>query len=180
VIAVAAKGLDTFVYYTIGTGIGGGGMIGGRLMHGLTHPAMGHVVLPHDRERNPFSGCCPTHDDCFEGLASGPALEQRWQVSPSELAPDHPAWELEAHYIALALANTVCTLSPQRVILGGGVVQNQLLFPLIRVSLQRVLNGYIQHPLILKEIDSFIVPPGLGTNSGVLGAAALAFDSVVG
>jgi fructokinase len=176
----AAKGLDNFVYYTIGTGIGGGGMIGGRLMHGLTHPEMGHVVVPHDRVRDPFSGCCPTHGDCFEGLASGPALEQRWQVSPSELAPDHPAWELEAHYIALALANTVCTLSPQRVILGGGVMQNQFLFPLIRVGLQRVLNGYIQHPLILKEIDSFIVPPGLGTNSGVLGAAALAFDSVVG
>jgi fructokinase len=175
----AAKGVDTFVYYTIGTGIGGGGMIGGRLMHGLTHPEMGHMTLPHDKVRDPFVGCCPSHGDCFEGLASGPALEQRWNANPSEFDADHPAWALEAHYIALALANTVCMLSPQRIILGGGVMQNVFLFPRIRAELKSLLNGYIQHPLILEDVDSFVVPPGLDTRSGVLGAAALAFDSAM-
>jgi fructokinase len=175
----AAKGLDTFVYYTIGTGIGGGGMIGGKLMHGLTHPEMGHMMLPHDRVGDPFAGCCPSHGDCFEGLASGPALAQRWSSDPTGFDIDHPAWQLEAHYIALALANTVSVLSPQRIVLGGGVMQNEFLFPLIRSKLVQILNGYVQHPTILEDINSFVVPPGLGASSGVLGAAALAFDAVV-
>lgn len=172
----AAKGLDTFVYYTIGTGIGGGGMVGGRLMHGLTHPEMGHMMLPHDTVADPFPGCCPSHGDCFEGLASGPALEQRWKTDPSRLDIDHPAWQLEAYYIALALANTVVVLSPQKIVLGGGVMQNEFLFPLVRSKLGKILNGYVQHHMILEEIDSFVVPPGLGTSSGVFGAAALALD----
>ncbi len=173
----AAKGLDTFVYYTIGTGIGGGGMVGGRLMHGLTHPEMGHMMLPHDKIQDPFPGCCPSHGDCFEGLASGPALEQRWNVDPSRLDPDHPAWQLESHYIALALANTVAVLSPQKIVLGGGVMQNEFLFPLIRSKLRQVLNGYVQQRVICEETDSFVVPPGLGASSGVFGAAALALDA---
>lgn len=172
-----AKDLDTFVYYTIGTGIGGGGMVGGKLMHGLTHPEMGHMMLPHDRVGDPFPGCCPSHGDCFEGLASGPALEQRWNVDPSRLDADHPAWQLEANYIALALANTVSVISPQRIVLGGGVMQNEFLFPLIRSKLAQILNGYVQHPAILEELESFVVPPGLGTSSGVFGAAALALDA---
>ena len=173
----ATKDLDTFVYYTIGTGIGGGGMVGGTLMHGLTHPEMGHMMLPHDRVGDPFPGCCPSHGDCFEGLASGPALEQRWDVDPARLDADHPAWQLEAHYIALALANTVSVISPQRIVLGGGVMQNEFLFPLIRSKLAQILNGYVQHPAILEDLDAFVVPPGLGTSSGVFGAAALALDA---
>jgi len=174
----AAQGLDTFVYYTIGTGIGGGGMVGGRLIHGLTHPEMGHMALPHDRVKDPFAGTCPSHGDCFEGLASGPSLEQRWGINPAQLNPDHQAWKLEAHYIALALTNTIYVLSPQKIILGGGVMDNQFLFPLIRAEIKRLLNGYIQHELVLGELDSFVVPPGLGTHSGIYGSAALAFGVV--
>jgi fructokinase len=170
----AGKDVNTLVYFTIGTGIGGGALVGGEPLHGLTHPEMGHIRIPHDRTRDPFAGCCPSHENCFEGLASGPAMEQRWQQDPSLLPADHEAWKLEAHYIACALANTICTLSPQRIILGGGVMQNELLFPLIRQDVQTILNQYVQHPSILQNIDAFIVPPGLGPTSGVLGAAALA------
>jgi fructokinase len=173
-VAGAAKGVDTFVYYTIGTGIGGGGMIAGQLLHGLTHPEMGHMGIPHDRARDPFAGGCPSHGDCFEGLASGPAIEQRWGVKSEELPEGHPAWGLEAHYIASALCNTMYLLSPKRIILGGGVMQQEFLFPLIRSEVKRLMNGYIQHRTVLEDIDSFIVAPGLGSRSGVVGSAALA------
>lgn len=172
--AGAAQGVDTFVYYTIGTGIGGGGMVGGQLLHGLTHPEMGHMGIPHERVRDPFAGSCPSHGDCFEGLASGPAIERRWGSQAEELPEGHPAWDLEAHYIALALCNTIYVLSPQRIILGGGVMQQQFLFPLIRSEVQRLMNGYIQHRGVLEELESLIVPPGLGARSGIVGSAALA------
>ncbi|MFQ5341676.1 MAG: ROK family protein [Anaerolineae bacterium] len=170
----AAQGLDSFIYLTIGTGIGGGGMMNGRLMHGLIHPEMGHIRIPHDREADPFAGCCPYHGDCLEGLAAGPALAQRWGQPAETLPADHPAWELEAHYLALALANFICTLSPQRVVMGGGVMEQPQLFPLVRRKVQDLLNGYVQAPDILKEIDGYIVPAGLGKRAGVLGAIALA------
>jgi len=170
----AAQGLDTFVYLTIGTGIGGGGMVGGRLMHGLVHPEMGHMRLPHDGEADPFRGICPYHGDCLEGLACGPALEARWGQPAQTLPPDHPAWPLQARYLALALVNLICTLSPQRIIMGGGVMKQQRLFPLIRAEVQTLLNGYVQAPEILEEIDRYIVPPVLGDRAGVLGAIALA------
>lgn len=176
-VAGAAQGIDTFVYYTIGTGIGGGGMIGGKLLHGLTHPEMGHMGIPHDAVRDPFRGVCPSHVDCFEGLASGPAIEQRWGVKAEELPEHHQAWELEAHYIALALCNTIYVLSPQRIILGGGVMQPGFLFAPIRAEVKRLMNGYIQHHTLLEDLESFIVPPGLGTQSGIIGAAALAMAS---
>ncbi len=174
----AAQGLHTFIYFTIGTGIGGGGMMAGQLMHGLTHPEMGHMFLPHDKTRDPFPGCCPSHGNCFEGLASGPALEKRWGRNASELDATDPAWELQAHYTALAIANTVLTVSPQRVILGGGVMQNEFLFPMIRRGVQKLLNGYVQHRALTEDIDSFIVPPALGGRSGVIGAAALAKNTL--
>jgi fructokinase len=117
----AAQGLDTFIYLTIGTGIGGGALVNGKLLHGLIHPEMGHIAIPHDRERDPFEGVCPFHKDCFEGLASGPAMEKRWGQKAETLPHDHPAWELEAHYIALALQSYITILSPQRIIIGGGV-----------------------------------------------------------
>src|SRR5690606_17152593 len=106
----AALWLEDFIYLTIGTGIGGGGMINGRLMHGLIHPEMGHIRLPRDPTRDPYQGHCPFHGDCLEGLASGPALEDRWQQSAKNLPPDHAAWKLQAHYLALALVNFICTL----------------------------------------------------------------------
>jgi fructokinase len=170
----AAQGLDTFVYLTVGTGIGGGGMAGGRLMHGLVHPEMGHMRLPHDWQADPFPGICPFHGDCLEGMANGPAMKARWGQPAETLAPDHPAWALEAHYLALAVANLVCTLSPQRVILGGGVMQAPGLLPLLRAEVQRLLNGYVQAREILEDMDDYIVAPALGGRAGVLGAVALA------
>lgn len=170
----AAQGLDTFIYLTIGTGIGGGGLSSGKLLHGLIHPEMGHIRLPHDLARDPFPGACPYHGDCLEGLASGPALEKRWGARAETLPPDHPAWKLEARYLALALVNFICTLSPQRIILGGGVMEQAQLFPLIRREVQQLLNGYVQSPVIIENIDAYIVPPGLGKRAGVLGAIALA------
>ncbi len=170
----AAQGLDTFIYLTIGTGIGGGGLINGKLMHGLIHPEMGHVMLPHDRAADPFPGACPFHGDCFEGLAAGPAIQKRWGQPAETLPADHPAWELEAHYIALALAGYVCTLSPQRIVLGGGVVNQPHLLPRIRRKVLATLNGYVQSPQLLQDIAHYIVPAGLGGRAGVLGAMALA------
>ena len=173
----AAEGLDNFIYLTIGTGIGGGGMINGKLMHGLVHPEMGHIRIPHNRQADPYKGHCPFHEDCFEGLASGLALEARWG-QPAELLPaDHPAWLLEAHYISLALNNYICTLSPQKVILGGGVMERPQIFPLVRVNVQQLLNRYVHTKEIEKDIENYIVPPKLGRYAGVLGAIALAIQA---
>ncbi len=170
----AAQGLDSFIYLTVGTGIGGGGLMNGRLMHGLIHPEMGHIRLPHDWSADPFPGICPYHGDCLEGLASGPAIEQRWKARGETLPPDHPAWDLEAHYLSLALANFICTLSPERLIVGGGVMAQAGMLPLIRSKVKKLLNGYVRSPVITERIDEYIVAPGLGVRSGVLGAIALA------
>ncbi len=173
----AARGLDTFVYLTIGTGIGGGGMVNGQLMHGLLHPEMGHLCIPHNQATDSFAGICPFHGDCLEGLASGPAIESRWGQRGVTLPLDHPAWKLEAHYLALGVANLIYTLSPQKIILGGGVMQQAHLFPLIRRKVQTLLGGYLQSPAILENIDDYIVLPALGKRAGVLGALALAMDA---
>lgn len=170
----SARGLSDFVYLTIGTGIGGGVICAGKPLHGLVHPEMGHVSLPHDHQVDPFEGCCPYHKDCFEGLASGPAVNRRWGIPAEKLPADHPAWNLEAHYVGLALSNFICTLSPQRIILGGGVMSQPQLFPLIRKQVVEILNGYVQSGSLLEEIDQYIVAPGLGSQAGSLGAVALA------
>jgi fructokinase len=170
----AAVGLETFCYITIGTGIGGGGMANGRLMHGLLHPEFGHMRVPHDRQRDPFEGVCPYHGDCFEGLASGEAIRQRWGAPGETLTDDAAVWELEAEYVALGLVNVICTLSPQRIILGGGVTQQPALLPLVRRKVQRLLAGYIDAPELADGIDQFIVAPVLGDRAGVLGAIELA------
>ncbi|TWT59411.1 ROK family protein [Rubinisphaera italica] len=170
----SAIGLDTFIYMTIGTGIGGGGMINGELMHGLIHPEVGHIRIPHDLERDPFPGRCPYHGDCLEGLACGPAIEDRWKKKGFELPPDHPAWDLEAEYLAYAALNYICTVSPQKIIMGGGVMEQPKMHELIRKHVKRLLNDYIQSPTLIDGLDDFIVPPGLGNESGVLGAFALA------
>ena len=170
----AARGLDNFLYLTVGTGIGGGGLVNGRLMHGLIHPEMGHIRIPHDWKADPYPGFCPYHGDCLEGLAAAPALELRWGQSPETLPADHPAWSLEAHYLAIGLANFICTLSPQRIMIGGGIMEQPRLLPLLRENVQQLLNGYVPSPSILQDIDNYIVLPGLGKRSGVLGAIALA------
>jgi fructokinase len=169
----AAQGLDTFIYLTIGTGLGGGGLVGGKLVHGLIHPEMGHIRLPRHPD-DPYPGACPFHGDCLEGMAAGPALQGRWGQRAETLPLDHPAWEIEAHYLAYGLVNFICTLSPQRLILGGGVMDQAHLFPLVRRKTQDLLNGYVQSPEIIERIDQYIVPPGLGNRAGVLGAIALA------
>ena len=133
----AARDVDTFVYLTIGTGIGGGIIVDGRILHGLIHPEAGHVAMPRDPGVDPFPGVCPYHGDCLEGLAAGPAIGARWKVPAAELGPDHPAWDLEAHYLALACANLICTLSPERIVLGGGVMEQLHLFPKIRAGVRR-------------------------------------------
>jgi fructokinase len=168
------KGLESLVYFTIGTGIGAGVIINGKVAHGLTHPEAGHMRLPHDRKKDPFPGICPFHGDCFEGMASGPALAHRWR-KPAETLPDnHPSWELEALYIAYAMVNVILTISPQRIVLGGGVMERTLLLPLIRAKVRRLLNGYLASPVLSGTMEEYIVPPALGKRSGVLGALALA------
>jgi len=170
----AGQGLDTLIYLTIGTGIGGGVMMNGQLLHGLVHPETGHILLPRD-PADSFKGTCPFHDNCLEGLAAGPSLEQRWGKKAPELPADHPAWDLEAHYLALGLQSILCILSPQRIILGGGVMEQPQLFPLVRKKLLALNNLYIRHPSLTPAgIDSYIVPPGLGNRAGILGALALA------
>ncbi|MFH1524847.1 MAG: ROK family protein [Chloroflexota bacterium] len=168
------QGLDSLVYFTIGTGIGGGIVANGKVIRGLTHTEAGHVRLPHDFQKDPFPGACPFHGDCFEGLANGPAIAKRWGQSADSLPDDHPAWELEAGYIAAALANIICTVSPQRIVLGGGVMERHFLFPLIRNRVREFLNGYVASPIIEGPMDEYIVSPGLGKRSGILGAMALA------
>lgn len=170
----AAQGLDTFIYLTVGTGIGGGAYVNGKLLHGLLHPEMGHLPLPHDLGQDPFKGVCPFHGDCFEGLASGVAMEKRWGQPAAALPPEHPAWDLEAQYIAQAMASYIYILSPQRILIGGGVGQNEHLLKKIQQKTRSLLNGYVQSSAILENIQDYIVPPGLGNRSGVMGALALA------
>lgn len=169
-----AQGLETFIYLTVGTGIGGGGLVGGQPIHGLLHPEMGHILIPHDVSVDPFPGSCPFHKDCLEGLASGFAMEQRWQQKGDTLPADHPAWALEAGYLADGLVNFTLMLSPERIIMGGGVMAQQHLFPLIREQVRNKLNGYLSVSQIIEDIDNYIVPPKLADKAGILGAIAIA------
>jgi fructokinase len=170
----AAMGLDTFCYFTVGTGIGGGVMAGGRLVHGLIHPEVGHMLIPHDRGRDPFAGSCPFHGDCFEGLAAGSAIERRWGKPGEQLGGRSEVWELEAEYLALGVVNVICIVSPQRVILGGGVMKQPSLLPLVRAGVRELLAGYIVAPALADGLDEYIVGPALGDRAGVLGAIELA------
>jgi fructokinase len=162
----AARSLESFLYVTVGTGLGGAAFIDGRLLHGRLHPEMGHIRIPHDRARDPFAGNCPYHGDCLEGLAAGPAIEQRWGC-PGHMLPDaHAAWDLEAEYLALAFATFACMLSPERIIVGGGVMQRARLLPDIRDRVSVLLNRYLQPP--------DVVAAQLGQRAGVLGSVLLA------
>ncbi|MGD0751902.1 MAG: ROK family protein [Anaerolineales bacterium] len=171
------QGLESLVYFTIGTGIGAGILINGKVVHGLTHPEAGHVPIPHDLQKDPFPGVCPFHGDCFEGLANGPAITKRWGQPAQSLPGNHPAWELEATYIAFALTETIYLISPQRIVLGGGVMEQSQLFPLIQQKVRKNLNRYITSPVIKGSMDGYIIPPGLGKRSGILGAMAMAISS---
>lgn len=163
----AARDVSNCLYLTIGTGIGGGAIVGGQIVHGLTHPEMGHVRIPHDSAEDPYAGACPYHGDCLEGLASGPAIEGRWKTPGWDLPAHHPAWALEARYLALGIANFVCTLSPEKILMGGGVMRQAHLYEMVRREVARILAAYVEK---LPEIG----PPKLGEFAGVLGALALA------
>ena len=170
----AGRGLDTFCYITVGTGIGGGGLAGGNLLHGLLHPEFGHMRIPHDFERDPFEGVCPYHGDCWEGLASGRAIEARWGKPAEELEDEPAVWELEAHYLALGLVSVMCVLSPERIVVGGGVARRDTLLPLVQREVLSLMNGYLDSTVVREEISDYITPPALGARAGVLGAIALA------
>jgi fructokinase len=169
-----AQGCTDFVYVTIGTGIGGGVIVDGKPVHGLLHPELGHMFIPHNIKEDPFPGNCPSHRDCLEGLANGPAIKARWGVPAESLPADHPAWKIEAKYLAYMLANIVLTCSPQKIILGGGVMKIPGLIESAREQLTSVLNGYVQSDRILEHVNEFVQLPGLGDRAGVLGSIALA------
>lgn len=164
------------IYLTIGTGIGGGVMTNGKLLHGMLHPEMGHIKLVLE-DGDTYKGKCPYHATCFEGLAAGPAIEERWGKKAVELADNNEVWELESAYIAQALSSYILTLSPQIIILGGGVMHQMQLFPLIRKKVIEQLNGYINTDEI-KNIDEYIVPASLNDDQGIMGAVKLAIDAV--
>lgn len=172
----AAKGLKSALYITVGTGIGAGAVVEGNMINGLLHPEMGHIML-RKHPQDTYQGKCPFHSDCLEGLASGPALNERWGVEASKLASDHQAWEMEAYYLAQALVNYILILSPEKIMMGGGVMKQAHLFPLIRKKVQQMLNGYVHKAEILTHIDHYIVPPLLGDNAGICGGIALAIKA---
>ncbi|MGP4079092.1 ROK family protein [Pseudalkalibacillus sp. R45] len=174
----AARGLDSCLYMTVGTGIGVGAISEGRIVHGMLHPEMGHIRVRR-HEEDAYEGGCPFHGDCLEGLAAGPAIEARWGQKGIELADKMEVWELEAFYIAQALVNYILVLSPKRLILGGGVMKQKHLFPLVREQVVKLLNGYIQHENILEKIDEYIVAPGLGDHAGLCGGIALAKKAAI-
>ena len=175
----AAIGLDPTVYITVGTGIGGGVLAHGSLLHGALHPEIGHLMVPppEDAAPNP-GGQCPFHKQCVEGYASGPAIEKRWGKPAPELPPDHPAWTGVARTLAYACANLCLTLSPRKIILGGGVMHTDGLLAQTRRFLQTNLNGYLQIPELQDQLETFLSEPGLGEHSGLLGAMALGMDAL--
>ena len=168
----AGKGLKNVLYITVGTGIGAGAVVDGKMVQGLTHPEMGHIYLKRHKDDN-FEGRCPFHKDCLEGMAAGPAIEDRWGEKGHLLADKNEVWEMEAFYLAQALVSYILILSPQKIIMGGGVMKQKQLFPLIRKNVKELLNGYVQKNEILEVIDDYIVYPGLGDEAGFVGSIAL-------
>ncbi len=172
----ASRGCEVSVYITVGTGIGGALVVGGRPLHGLQHPEFGHMVVPRVAGDD-FSGVCLSHGDCLEGLASGIAIEERWGIDGSQLPTSHPAWELESDYLASAVANVVAIGSPQSVVLGGGVMSVEGLIEKVRAKTRVRLGDYFTSRELHDGMDAFLVLPALGASAGVLGAFALGLDA---
>ena len=170
----AGQGIDDFVYVTIGTGIGAGVFANGMPVNGLLHTELGHMIVARDKQRDPFEGFCPFHSDCLSALACGPAIEARWKCSGHDLPEDHEAWDLEAHYLAIMCLNIAMCYSPTRIILGGGVMGQEHLYPKVRKEFATLMNGYMMPPIALEE---YIVAPGLPGQSGEAGALALALQA---
>ncbi|MBR0317582.1 MAG: ROK family protein [Synergistaceae bacterium] len=172
-----AKDLTDAVYVTIGNGIGMGAISAGEPVHGMLHPEAGHIrmqIIPGDD----YKGSCPSHGACFEGMASGVAIAERWGKEAKDLLDKPEVWELEAKYIAQALYAIILTLSPQKIILGGGVMSNAQLFPMIRKNVVEYINDYIDTKE-LRNINSYITPSALNGNQGVMGAIKLAEMSML-
>ena len=166
-----AKGKKCVVYVTIGTGVGAGIYIEGKLLHGMLHPEAGHILLTQ-RQDDTYEGTCPYHKTCLEGLAAGPAIEARWGRKAVELKDDARVWDLEAYYIAQAIVNYILILSPQMIILGGGVMHQEQLFPQIRSYVKKMMNGYIKTKE-MADLDHYIVPASLHDDQGIMGALEL-------
>jgi len=169
-----AQGLECSMYITIGTGIGAGIIANGKLLHGMLHPEAGHLLMRRHPD-DTYEGKCPYHKTCLEGMAAGPAIEDRWGKKGVELADRKEVWEMEAYYIAQALVDYIMVLSPQKIILGGGVMHQEHMMPLVLKELKEQLGGYIQ----TKEIENlaeYIVLPSLDDNQGIMGALKLALD----
>jgi fructokinase len=168
----AGRHCDPFLYVTLGTGIGVGAIVNGRPIHGLVHPEAGHMRIPHDRAVDPFPGCCPSHGDCWEGVASGAAVAARGNGPAGSLPAHHPVWALVTSYTADALANLILTFSPERIVVGGGL-RPRVLGPTLHRQLHERLNGYVRAKRLEDGLADFVVPPELGDDAGVLGAIAL-------
>ena len=166
-----AKGKNCVVYVTIGTGVGAGIYIEGKLLHGMLHPEAGHILLSK-REDDTYEGKCPYHKTCMEGLAAGPAIQERWGKRAADLKDDERVWDLEAYYIAQALVDYILILSPQMIILGGGVMHQEQLFPQIRSYVKKMMNGYIKTKE-MADLDHYIVPASLHDDQGIMGALEL-------
>lgn len=172
----AGQGLSSLVYITVGTGIGAGVLVGGRPLQGFSHPELGHVRVAR-AAGDAWPGSCPYHGDCVEGLASGPAIAARTGKPAQELPPEHPVWDSVAFALGQLLHTLVLAMAPQRILLGGGVMQARPgLFPRIRQTLATSLRGYIEAKEIQEELDTYVVPPALGDLAGPLGALALAAE----
>ena len=173
----AARGLDSAIYITIGTGVGVGVYVNGGLLHGLVHPEGGHILLIR-HPRDTYEGKCPFHKNCVEGLAAGPSIEARWGKKAAELADRDEVWEMEAYYIAQAITDYILSYSPQKIILWGGVMHQEKLFGMVRKEVLNLLNGYVAHETITEHIDQYIVPPALGEDPGIMGAIKLGLDAL--
>ncbi|MCM3240609.1 ROK family protein [Heyndrickxia oleronia] len=169
----AAKGLDSCIYITIGTGIGAGAVVQGKILQGLSHPEMGHILVRR-HHNDKYHGKCPYHKDCLEGLAAGPAIEERWGKKGIDLVDQKEVWDLEGYYIAQALMQYILIISPKRIILGGGVMKQKQVFASIYKYLQELLNDYVTLP----DLKTYIVSPGLGDHAGITGALLLAHQAV--
>lgn len=167
----AARGKSSCIYITVGTGIGGGVVIDNHVIHGYGHPELGHILVRRHPE-DEYAGTCPFHGDCLEGLAAGPAIEKRFGLKGQELDESHTAWDIEAYYLAQAMMNYTLVLSPEMIVLGGGVMKQAQLFPLIYKHYEQLMNGYVATP----KLESYIVPCGLKDNAGITGCLLLALD----
>ena len=171
-----ARGLENVIYITIGTGVGVGVCCGGKLVHGMLHPEGGHILLSR-HPKDPKGGICPNHPNCLEGFACGPSIEARWGKKAAELADEPLVWEIESYYIAQALVDFIMILSPQKIILGGGVMQQEQLFPLIRRQVKEMVGGYLSTPE-LEDLEHYIVPASLGGDQGIMGCIKLGLNAL--